>query len=472
MRLAVLLGALTGCTVGPDFEPPSPEAPQNWGPPISGVATRTTTAEPDPRWWQGFNDAELSSLVDRLARQNLTLKAAAERILQGRSERDVAASAGLPQIAGRASYQRFRYSTDGNPLGLVVPRPGAHPENDIYDYGLESSWELDLFGRVRRNVEAAEASTQSAVEDRNDALLAAEAELAQDYISLRGIQTQLAIARDNLTLAEQDTRLVESRQTFGVATDLETAQARSQQEAVAETLPPLQGRQATLINAMGLLLAQPPRALEAELQRPAALPAVPLLVPVGLPATLVRRRPDIRRAEARLHAATARTGVAVAEFYPDVSLAGSFDSNSFNFRDAFNFYSRMFEVGPSVSIPLFQGGRLRGTLRLRESQQREAAIDFQSTLLGAWREVDDALTDYSQVQIRRQHAANAAIQARLALSAARQRYLAGAASFLNVTSAQAQLLKTQNDLANSDTETAIDLVRLYRALGGGWDFNG
>jgi NodT family efflux transporter outer membrane factor (OMF) lipoprotein len=464
----VLLAALAGCTVGPVFEPPAVDAPRNWGPTIATVPSSVTSDGPDPRWWRSFNDPELNSLINRAVAQNLDLKTAAERILQGRSERDVVALEGLPHIREQSSYERFRYSTHGNPLGLVVPRPGATPEVDVYQNGFSSSWELDLFGRVRRGVEAANARTQSAVEDRNGVTLATEAELAQDYLSLRGTQALLVIAEGNLALAQENVRLADSRRSFGTATTLETAQARAQQEVIAERLPPLLARQAATINAIGLLLAEQPRALEAELRPPSALPTVPRLVPVGLPATLVRRRPDIRRAEAGLHAAVAQTGVAVASFYPDVSLAGTFALNSFQFKDAFSLYSRMFQVGPQVSIPIFQGGQLRGTLRLRESQQREAAITFQKTLLQAWREVDDALTDYAQAQARQDHAARAVAQSQAALAAARERFAAGAASFLNVTSAQAQLLGSQDDLATSGLEAATDLVRLYRALGGGW----
>jgi len=234
----VLLAALAGCTVGPVFEPPAVDAPRNWGPTIATVPSSVTSDGPDPRWWRSFNDPELNSLINRAVAQNLDLKTAAERILQGRSERDVVALEGLPHIREQSSYERFRYSTHGNPLGLVVPRPGATPEVDVYQNGFSSSWELDLFGRVRRGVEAANARTQSAVEDRNGVTLATEAELAQDYLSLRGTQALLVIAEGNLALAQENVRLADSRRSFGTATTLETAQARAQQEVIAERLPP------------------------------------------------------------------------------------------------------------------------------------------------------------------------------------------------------------------------------------------
>jgi len=190
---------------------------------------------------------------------------------------------------------------------------------------------------------------------------------------------------------------------------------------------------------------------------------------VGLPGTLIRRRPDVREAEARLHEATAQTGVAVASFYPDVTLNGAVGVESLRLSNLFSPTSTAFALGPSMSIPIFEGGRLRGVLALHESRQREAAILFQKTVLRAWKEVDDALTAYREVQRRRADVARSVTENQAALQAAKQRYSEGAIDFLNVIATQAQLLQSENDLADSDTQIAIDLVNLYRALGGGWE---
>jgi NodT family efflux transporter outer membrane factor (OMF) lipoprotein len=262
--------------------------------------------------------------------------------------------------------------------------------------------------------------------------------------------------------------LVNKRFGDGVATTLDLAQARAQQATIAATLPPLRTQEAELINIIGLLLGYAPRALEAELRRSRMVPRVPRRVPVGLPGSLVRRRPDVREAEARLHEATAQTGVAVANFYPDVTLNGAAGVESLHLSNLFSPTSTTFAVGPAVSIPIFEGGRLRGTLELRESQQREAAIFFQKTVLRAWKEVDDAMTAYREAQLRRADVARSVTENQAALSAARQRYQEGAIDFLNVITAQAQLLQSENDLADSDTQIATLLVNLYRALGGGW----
>jgi NodT family efflux transporter outer membrane factor (OMF) lipoprotein len=328
---------------------------------------------------------------------------------------------------------------------------------------------LDLFGRVRRAVEAADANTLAAVENRHGVALAAVAELAQSYMQLRGTQNRLGIAKRNLRLTEENLELVNTRFRNGVATTLDLAQARAQQATIAATLPPLRIQEAELINAIGLLLGDAPRALEAELHRSQMLPRVPRRVPVGLPGTLVRRRPDVREAEAQLHEATAQTGVAVASFYPDVTLNGALSAESLHLSNLFSPTSAAFALGPSVSIPIFEGGQLRGALALRESRQREAAIFFQKTVLRAWKEVDDALTAYREAQHRRADVARSVTENQAALQAARQRYSEGAIDFLNVITTQAQLLQSENDLADSDTQIATDLVNLYRALGGGWE---
>jgi len=460
---------LAGCTVGPNFESPEiAKAPRQTSPETASVPSRAVEGEIDQAWWKSFRDPQLSSLVERLVAQNLDLKTAAERVVQSVAQRQVAVAQGLPHIDGQSSSTYNRPSQNGT-VSLFTLAPGAPPEYALFRDGVTSSWQLDLFGRVRRAVEAADANALAAVETRHGVALAAVAELAQSYMQLRGTQNRLGIAKRNLGLSEQNVDLVNARFGNGVATTLDLAQARAQQATIAGTLPPLRTQEAELINAVGLLLGEAPRALESELRRPRALPRMPRRIPLGLPGTLVRRRPDVREAEARLHEATAQTGVAVANFYPDVTLNGAASAESLHLSNLFSPASAAFSVGPDISIPIFEGGRLRGTLALRESQQREAAIIFQKTVLRAWQEVDDALTAYSEAQRRRADVARAVAENQAALQAARQRYSEGAIDFLNVIATQAQLLQSENDLADSDTRIATDLVNLYRALGEGWE---
>jgi NodT family efflux transporter outer membrane factor (OMF) lipoprotein len=460
---------LTGCTVGPDYRSPEiTEAPRRSAPDGGSVPSRTVEGAVDIAWWKSFRDLQLSSLVERLAAQNLDLETAAERVVQSVAQRQVAASQGLPHIEGQSSSTYNRQSPNGT-LSLLTPAPGAPLEYNLFRDGLTSSWQLDLFGRVRRAVEAADANALAAVENRHGVALAAVAELAQSYMQLRGTQNRIGIAKRNLGLAEENVELVNTRFRNGVATTLDMAQARAQQATIAATVPPLRAREAELINAIGLLLGEAPRALEAQLRRSQIIPRVPRKVPVGLPGTSVRRRPDVREAEARLHQATAQTGVAVANFYPDLTLNGAVSVESLRLTNLFTPASTAFAVGPSISIPIFEGGRLRGALALSESQQREAAVFFQETVLRAWKEVDDALTAYREAQRRRIDVARSVTENQSALQAARQRYSEGATNFLDVTATQAQLLQSENDLSDSDTQIAIGLVNLYRALGGGWE---
>jgi NodT family efflux transporter outer membrane factor (OMF) lipoprotein len=459
---------LIGCTVGPDYQSPEVrEESRRSALDGESVPSRTVAGAVDIVWWKSFRDSELSSLVDRLAAQNLDLKTAAERVVQSVAQRRVAAAQGLPHIEGQSLNTYNRVSPNG-PISEFVPAPGSTLDYAHFQDGLTSSWQLDLFGRVRRAVEAADANALAAVENRHGVALAAVAELAQSYMQLRGTQNRLEIAKRNLRLAEENVELVNTRFRNGVATTLDMAQARAQQATIAATVPPLRAREAELINAIGLLLGEAPRALEAQLRRSRIIPRVPRKVPVGLPGTLIRRRPDIREAEARLHQATAQTGVAVANFYPDVTLNGAVSLDSLRLSNLFTPASTAFTVGPTVSIPIFEGGRLRGALALSESQQREAAVFFQETVLRAWKEVDDALTHYREAQRRRIDVARSVTENQSALQAARQRYSEGATNFLDVTATQALLLQSENDLADSDTQIATDLVNLYRALGGGW----
>ena len=460
--------ALSACTVGPDFVPPPVVAPDSFGPEPQNLHSRTTDAEPDPQWWRCFHDPELAALAERLAAQNLNLKTATERVAQARAERAIVASQGLPHIQAQSMDYYERISPNGL-ASLTVPTPGAPLNFSFFQQGLSASWELDLFGKVRRAVEAQDATALASIENRRGVAVVALAELAQSYMTLRGTQVQITIAERNLRVAEDDTRIVESRFANGVATTLDLAQARSQRENIAEALPTLRAREAQLVNAIGLLLALEPRALASELQGPKPPPSAPRLVGVGAPITLVRRRPDIREAEARLHAALAEIGEAEAEFYPDVNLIGDVNVQSLTLKKLFHAASTQWTLGPTITIPIFEGGRLRGNLALKESRHREAAIEFQKALLRAWQEVDDALTAYAQAQKRRASAARGVAQDKTALNAAKRRYQQGLVDFLNVNASLAQLLRSENALVQSDTEIATDLVNLYRALGGGWE---
>jgi len=350
-----------------------------------------------------------------------------------------------------------------------LPGSKGSPAYDLYQFGFDASWELDFWGRVRRGVEAATAMSEASYEDRNSILLSARAELARDYVQLRDTQALLEIARQNLGIARDAVKLTETRVREGVTTELDVANASAQAESIESLIPTLESRSATTINAIGVLLAREPGALRQMLGEPHDVPALPEQVPIGVPSELVQRRPDIRRAEAQLHAATAAIGMAKADFYPRISLNGSAGFQSLQLSNLADWASGQFVIGPSISLPIFEGGRLKGTLHLREAQQQEAAIVYKRTVLQAWREVDDALVVYDAEQRRRDRLKAVVSLNQRALSIARQRYKAGAVDFLDVLNVQKQLLDAQSKLEQSKADAAANLITLCKVLGGGWE---
>jgi NodT family efflux transporter outer membrane factor (OMF) lipoprotein len=487
LSAATLLLALGACTVGPNFEPPDWLSPTSWfakkAEPIT-PAPSIAVAEPiDPNWWNLFNDPVLTGLERRVAGENLDVQIATVRIAESRAQLGVAGAAQFPTLNANGSYTRQKasdvgvFSNSPNALGANGAtgsntggiRGGHIDAFDVYQVGFDASWEVDLWGRVRRSVESATASVMVSAEARRDTLLSSLAELARDYIQLRGTQSLLAIARDNVRIAQQNLQLTQQRATGGVTTDLDVANAAAQLRTTAAEIPRLEQQESEFINAISLLLGQPPNALQAELIRAKPVPPVPPRVPVGLPSELARRRPDIRQAEAQLHATTADIGVAAANFYPSVKLSGSLGLQALQPWQMFNIDARNYAVGPGVTIPIFEGGQLRATLALRKAQQQEAAIVYQKTVLGAWHEVDNALTAYQTEQARRDQLIQAVAQNQRALGLAQSRYQEGVADFLQVLTAQQNLLSTQQQLALATTNVSANLVVLYKALGGGWE---
>ncbi len=484
---------LAGCTVGPNFQRPAAWwQPASWGGGVSNKQADASTpvAEPiDPHWWNLLGDPELTALESRLVGSNLDVRIADLRLAEARAQLGVAQAAELPSVNGNASYVRQRQSKNGvisllgggatqsNGLGGIGGTPTSESTGanspilqpyDLYQTGFDASWELDLWGRVRRNVESIAAQGQAVQEAGRDTLVTASAELARDYVQLRGIQQKLQYTRENLASAQQSLSLTRQRALGGVSTDLDVADAAAQVANTQAQIPALEQQQAAMMNAIAFLLGQAPHALEAQLVDPKPIPPVPPRVPVGLPSELVRRRPDIRRAEALLHSATADVGVAVASFFPSVTLSGSATLQAVQLHSLANWASGAYALGPSVTLPIFDGGQLTRTLQLRKAQQQEAAVTYQRTVLAALHEVDNAMTSYATEQRRRDALEEAVKQNRRALALARDRYTQGVADFLQVLTAQRGLLAAQQDLADSTAAVSTDLVQLYKALGGGW----
>jgi NodT family efflux transporter outer membrane factor (OMF) lipoprotein len=477
---------LGGCTLGPNFTAPGWDGPGSWfsrSKPPPAPVSQTVEAPIDPNWWTLFNDQTLTTLEQRVADENLDVAIAALRIDESRAQYDIAVAAGLPNLAGNASYTRQKASN----VGVFASAPTAlgasgisrgtaggltsHNLNafDVYQVGFDSSWELDLWGQIRRSVESAGATVQASADTQRGVLLTSLAEVGRDYITLRGVQTQLRIARENVQIAQDSLKLTQQRATGGVTTTLDVANAQAQLSTTLAQIPQLEQQEAQFINAVSLLLGMPPNGLRGQLQTAAAIPPVPPRVPIGLPSELARRRPDVRQAEAELHAATANIGVALAAFYPSVTLSGSVGLQSIQFGSIFGFNARQFALGPTVSVPLFEGGQLKATLHLNEARQKEAAVTYQQTVLTALHEVDNALTAYRLEQARRQQLIDAVAESRHALDLAKARYAQGVSGFLEVLDAERIAQDNELQLTVSTTLVSNNLVALYKALGGGWE---
>ena len=495
MIAAALL--LAGCTVGPNFTRPDAKLPGAWcadhcqatqtGP------SRTAVAPINTAWWTSFNDPELVKLEQRVADENLDLKVASLRLAESRAERSITAADQYPSINGNASAVRERASANGvtsiagaltqstsaataangTGSGIANFKSGGKSSGDapfnLFQAGFDASWELDLWGRVRREVEAADASVAAQADARRDLLMSTMAEVARDYIQLRGTQADYAITLDNLKAAKDAERVTHERQANGLATELDVTEAASQVSAESAILPQLAQQEDETINRLSFLLGQAPGALRAELEDTKPVPPTPPVVPVGIPSDLARRRPDIREAEATLHQATAEIGVAKADFYPTITLSGSGSLQALQFSKLGNWGSRQFSFGPSMSLPIFEGGRLKATLNLRKEQQQEAAVNYQRTVLSAWHEIDNSLTQYSSQQERHDQLAAEVADNQKALHLAQVQYAAGTDSFLQVLDAERRLLSSQQDLTDNTTQISTTLVSLYKALGGGWE---
>jgi len=468
LRAGVLacLFALSACTLGPDFRrPESAPAVASFATAGANVPSNTVEQTLDASWWKLFQDPVLVELEREAIAANLDLQAAAAHVAQSRAALQVSGAALLPSVDAGASYARQRASGKGT--NALSGATDQHAFN-LSQAGLDASWELDLWGRARRLQESSAAQLEAAGFDAAAMRVSLTAEVARVYLELRGVQNDLRVARSNSEIAAKSLHVAERRRAQGVATEFDTSVARAQLASFEAAIPELEARADALGNALALLLAKPPRALDAQLSTAAELPGLPARVPVGVPSELAHRRPDILGAESRLHAATAQIGAAQADFYPRISLTGSLGAQALSFSDL-GWGARQFAIGPSLHLPIFEGGRLKGNLALTEARQQEAAIAYRQTVLTAWHEVDNALSSYRRVQGRAAQLDVALLENRRALTHAERRYAQGAADYLTVLVTRQRLLDSENAASRGRTDTALAMVALYKALGGGWD---
>jgi multidrug efflux system outer membrane protein len=452
--------ALCACAVGPNYQRPvTPVPPQfaNLGQPgFKG-------ADVEAKFWTLFNDPQLDRLVDDALTANKDLQRARANLRASRAARRLAGFDLFPTVTAAGSYTHTRESRNQLPAIISPDRT-----LDAVDVGFDAFWELDFFGSVRRGIQAARAEEQASAASLRDAQVTVTAEVARNYFVLRGLQEQLAVATRNADNQTQTLRVTQARLEAGRGTELDTARAEAQLKTTLASIPLLESSIATTTYRLSVLTGRLPDALTADLQVAEPLRDLPSVNAVGDPATLLRRRPDIRVAERSLAASTARIGVAVGDLFPKVTFTGSIGYDAATFRGIGRTGSDTYSVGPGISWAAFDLGRVSARIKIAHAQADADLATYEASVLGALEETEGALVTYGRAQSRRELLTQAANASERASNLARQRFQGGLTDFVNVLEAERDALSVQDSLAQSRTQTATALVAVYKALGGGW----
>ena len=465
---AVML-LVAGCSVGPNYRQPETAVTAAWN--EAQQSGFDIGPAPLTDWWTEFNDTLLNSLVKRAVQSNLDIRLAEARIRESRALRDATAADAWPRLDTTGSYARSRSSENAfsSSAGGDSRSFGADGARDLFRAGFDASWEVDVFGGVRRRVEAADANVAASVEERRNALVILLGDVARNYIELRGFQRRLAVARSNLQAQQETLDLTRVRFEAGLSSDFEVAQSEGQVNTTAAQIPALESALKGSVHRLDVLLGQQPGALWTELSNEAPVPALPPQAHVGMPAELLRRRPDIRRAERVLASTTAQVGAATADLYPRFSLTGAFGFQSISAGDLITSPSRFWSIGPTILWPVFDAGRIRANIAVRNAQQEQALTLYEKTVLTAFEDVENSLMNYAKEQTRYRALMDAVAANRRAVQMANELYTRGLVDFLNVLETQRSLYASESELAQSETVMASNLVALYKALGGGWE---
>lgn len=461
LSAVVCVTLVGGCTVGPDYRTPDTSMPGGWATIARGSTQPSVAVEQAAeisQWWKNFGDPTLDELIASALVGNLDLAQAQARLQQSRARRAIAAGGLWPSADLFTSYRR-----SGRDSGVTAG------SNDQYQLGFDASWEIDVFGGQQRVVEAEDARLYAAAFDLLDVRISLVSEVAINYLNLRTSQRRLAIAERNLELQQRSLDLTRRQVAAGFVARLDLAQAEAQIANTQAGLPALRQAAQQSVLELALLLGKEPGTMLSLLRSTTPIPATPPVVPSGLPSDLLRRRPDIRRAEGALQAATANIGVATADLYPRFNLTGSIGTAGSKPVDLFNWSTSVWSIGPSISWNVFDAGRIRANIRLAEAQQDEARTFYYQSILVALRDVESALTSYDFEQQRRERLQASVEANRRAYDLANQLYAQGQTEFVNVLTAQASLLNSEDALVQSHANVATNLVALYKALGGGWN---
>ncbi len=451
-----------GCAaVGPDYTPIEPDGPAGWSAEMAGGLS---SDPPDPDtladWWTIFNDPELSRLEQRAASGNLQVQTARSRVREARALRGISQARLLPTVDATAAAVKFRSSESGD----------SDQRFEFYTAGFDAGWELDIFGGVRRSIEASQADLDASRDRLHDVMISLMAEVALNYLDVRIFQAQLALTRTNIDTQAETYQLNQSRHRAGIIDELAVQESLRILESSRSQIPAIEADLAAAKHRIAVLLGEQPAALAQALTEDKAIPDLPARVAIGIPAETLRRRPDIRRAERAVAAQTARIGVATADLYPKFQLLGTIGIESIDSGDLLNWSSRVWSIGPRASWNIFDAGAIRHNIEVQNARQEQAIIQYQEAVLIAQEEVENALVAYVKEQRRRDFLAKAAAAAQRAELLARDKYQAGLVGFNNVLDAQRSLLILQSELNLSTGAATANLVRLYKSLGGGWRY--
>ena len=471
MQKTIILGIgliLFGCTVGPNYTAPTlANTPKQWS---TDLSPNTTTHNPlAEEWWLAFNDPILKQLVKDAIAANLDLKQAALRIKEARTQRWITLTAGLPSLSAKSSVtKRFNnFQTGGQPTASGSSFGAGNQVMNIFQMGFDAQWELDLFGGERRALEAADATIDSEIENSRQILVTLLGEVANNYIQLRNYQQLSLITQNNLKSQQDTVSLTKTRQQAGFISYLEVAQAQTEAANTEAFLPDYDTIVKQSLHSLSILLNKAPNALAPLLTQPQAIPQLHNPELSTLPSELLTRRPDIRLAERLIAKASANIGVATADLYPRVNLAAFIGLQNSKLTD-FTPVGKSWSAASSLSLPIFNWGKINANIKSKKIQHELAFLDYQKTVLSAFKEVEDALIAYKNEQTRHQTLTMAVNSSQLALEMANERYNKGLTMFLDVLQSQNSLYQTQRDLVDSQAKLAVDLVALYKALGGGW----
>ncbi len=462
--LTITALTLSGCTVGPTFQPPQTSAPAGWnergsGAPSGTLASPLVDGPADvSRWWRNLSDPALADLITRAYSQNLDIVQAQARVRQARASRVIAAAGGQPSLdlSARATRQRSNSRTGG-------------VTSNNFQVGADASWEIDVFGGIARSVEAADAEVRGSISDLNAVLVSLSGEVGTTYTDLRGSQSQLEITNRNLALQLDTLALTRERADAGFVSQLDVANAEAQVASTQAQIPTIQASINSSIYTLSILVGAEPAELYSQLVTTAPLPAVPSQVAVGVPSDVLRRRPDVQRAEESLHAATARIGVAVADRYPKFTIGASAGLSSDRFESLGNLANRFWSLSPGISWSLLNGDRTEGNIALAQARVQEADAAYRQSILIALQDVETAMANFTRQQQRRELLSQAVEANRRALDLALERYQVGKTDFLSVLTAQGQLLSSEQNLSQANTSVLSNLITLYKAMGGGWE---